>query len=149
MHGELCVTHILGAYLEVTVLDDTASCQLHSSFQQAVGDRRAILQETGLLPRAQRHVGPGSGHTAQSNPPKTCMSKAGNGGTYIHVGMGCLAEVEVAGRARQESQAADVVARRGCHVVVGCIGNAGWGTQESFQYIDKIKMGVSDTHEPS
>lgn len=70
MHWEQWVTPILVMYLEVTVLDDTASCQLHSSFQQAVGDRRAILQETGLLSRAQRHVGPGFGHTAQSNPKK-------------------------------------------------------------------------------
>lgn len=119
------------------MLDDTASCQLHSSFQQAVGDRRAILQETGLLPRTQRHVGPG--HTAKSSPQKTHMSKAGDGRTYIHVGMGCLAEVEVAGRPGQEGQAADVVTRRGGHVIVGCIGNAGWGGQESFQHIDKKK----------
>lgn len=37
-------------YLEVTVLDDAAGRQPHSSFQQAVGDRGAILQEQGLLP---------------------------------------------------------------------------------------------------
>lgn len=132
MHWELCVTPILATYLEVTVLDDTASCQLHSSFQQAVGDRRAILQETGLLQRAQRYVGPRSGHAALSNPQNTCMSKAGDGRTYIYMGMGCLAEAEVAGRARQESQAADVVTCRGTHVVIGRIGNAGWGGQESF-----------------
>lgn len=60
------------------------------------------------------------------------MSKVGDGRTYIHVGMGCFAEAEVAGRARQESQAADVVTSRGSHVVVGCIGNAGWEGQESF-----------------
>lgn len=46
------------------MLDDTAGCQLHSSFQQAIGDRRAVLQEMGLLPGTQRHVGPGSSHTA-------------------------------------------------------------------------------------
>lgn len=60
------------------------------------------------------------------------MSKAGDGRTYIYMGMGCLAEAEVAGRARQESQAADVVTRRGTHVVIGRIGNAGWVGQESF-----------------
>lgn len=37
-------------YLEVTVLNDAAGRQPHSSFQQAVGDRGAILQEQGLLP---------------------------------------------------------------------------------------------------
>lgn len=41
------------------------------------------------------------------------------------MGMGCFAEAEVAGRAGQERQAADVVARRGGHVVIGRIGNAG------------------------
>lgn len=109
------------------MLDDTASRQPHGSFQQAVGDRRAVLQETGLLPRAQRHVGPGSGHAARSNPQKTRVSKAGDGSTYVHVGMGCFAEAEVTGRARQERQAADVVARRGGHVVVGCIRDTGCG----------------------
>lgn len=41
------------------------------------------------------------------------------------MGMGCFAEAEVAGRAGQERQAADVVTRRGGHVVIGCIGDAG------------------------
>lgn len=130
------------------MLDDTASCQLHSSFQQAVGDRRSILQETGLLPRAQRYMGPGAGHTAQSSPQKTHMSKAGDGRTYIHVGMGCLAEAEVAGRARQEGQAADVVTRRGSHVVIGCVGNAGWGGTGELSAHQQKKVGVSGTREP-
>lgn len=36
-------------YLQVTVLDHAPRPQLHSSFQQAVGDGRTILQELGLL----------------------------------------------------------------------------------------------------
>lgn len=69
--------------------------------------------------------------------PKNVREQGWDGRTYIHMGMGCLAEAEVAGRARQESQAADVVARRGGHVVVGCVGNTGCGGQKRFQHIDK------------
>lgn len=47
------MTPVPATYLEVTVLDNAAGCQLHGSFQQAVGDRRAVLQETGLLPGAR------------------------------------------------------------------------------------------------
>lgn len=64
------------------MLDDTASRQPHGSFQQAIGDRRAVLQETGLLPGAQRHVGPGSSHTAWSNPQKTCVKMEGRTSTW-------------------------------------------------------------------
>lgn len=99
------------------MLDNAAGCQLHGSFQQAVGDRRAVLQETGLLPGAQGHVGLGQ-------HPKNCGQGWGQR-TYIHVGMGRFAEAEVAGRARQERQAADVVARRGGHVVIGCVRDTG------------------------
>lgn len=42
-------------YLEVTVLDDAAGRQPNGSFQQAVGDRGAVLQEQGLLSGGWAH----------------------------------------------------------------------------------------------
>jgi len=134
-------------YLEVTVLDGAASRQPHGSFQQAVGDRRAVLQETGLLPRAQRHVGPGCGRAARSDPPETCVSKAEDRRTYVHVGVGCFAEAEVAGRAGQARQAADVVACRGGHVVVGRVGDAGCGGGAGSRAVSTpvANLGVPDT----
>lgn len=100
------------------MLDDAAGRQPNGSFQQAVGDRGAILQEHGLLPGGWAH-----GVT----PQKKHVSKSGAGETYVHVGMGCFAEAKMAGGAGQECQATDVVACSRGQVVIGRIGNAGCG----------------------